>query len=409
VDMVLNHSSSQHPYFQAALHDTTSPYRSWYRWSATKPAERGPWGQDVWVKSPVRDEYYYAVFYSGMPDLNYGNAAVVEEAKKIGRFWLRDMHVDGFRLDAVSYLSEDHGRLQHSPGTHAVLHDYEQYLRGLKLDVFTVGEVYAPIDTVLPYYPDQLVSYFAFEVADSIVAGVARGSAPNLLAPALRLQRDAPAGRWSPFLRNHDQPRTRSELGGDMAKTKLATLLLLTMPSMPFLYYGEEIGMTGTKPDERLRTPMQWTSAPGAGFTQGRPWERLADDSATITVAQEDNDPSSLLNLTRRLIHLRDSHPALSSGTIVPLETNQPAVTAYLRRSGTHAALVVANLGNTPLDRVTLAAAAGALPAGQWTLHDLLGATHGAPWRIERNGAVSGYVPVATLAPKMGYLFELAR
>jgi len=99
VDMVLNHSSSEHPYFQAALHDTTSPYRAWYRFAPTAQ------GKD-WHHSPVRDEYYYGLFWSGMPDLNYETPAVREEAKQIARFWLRDMGVDGFRLDAVPYLVE---------------------------------------------------------------------------------------------------------------------------------------------------------------------------------------------------------------------------------------------------------------------------------------------------------------
>ncbi|HZI41265.1 MAG TPA: alpha-amylase family glycosyl hydrolase, partial [Gemmatimonadaceae bacterium] len=98
VDMVLNHTSNEHPWFQAAMRDTASPYRAWYRWSPTKPSGKGPWGQEVWYKSPVRDEYYYAVFWSGMPDLNYETPAVRAEVKKIARFWLKDMGVDGFRL-----------------------------------------------------------------------------------------------------------------------------------------------------------------------------------------------------------------------------------------------------------------------------------------------------------------------
>jgi alpha-amylase len=410
VDLVPNHSSRANPWFQAASRDTTSTYRSWYRFASPKPNEKGPWGQDVWVKSPVRDEYYYAVFSSYMPDLNWGTPAVHDEFKRIAKFWIQEMHVDGFRLDAVSYMSEDHGRLQHSPGTHAALRDWQAYVRTIKPDVFTVGEVYAPIDTVLPYYPDQLTSYFAFEVADSIVAGVARGSAAHLLDPALRLQRDAPAGRWSPFLRNHDQPRTRTELGGDMAKARVASLLLLTMPGMPFLYYGEEIGMTGAKPDERLRTPMQWTAARGAGFTTGTPWERLADDSATITVAAQERDPSSLLSFHRRLIHLRDRRPALSGGEIIPLAASHDAVTAYVRRDGPRAMLVVANLGSTPLQGVTLASTSRILPRlprGTWRLVDQLGTTRAANMTVAPDGSLNDYVPLPTLGATQGYLFEL--
>ena len=407
VDMVFNHSSNQNPWFQAALHDTTSRYRTWYRFASPKPNEKGPWGQDPWIKSPVRDEYYYAIFSRGMPDLNYANPAVRAEIAKIGRFWLEQMHVDGFRLDAVSYLSEDHGRLQHSPGTHEVLRNWQRAMKSIKPDIFTVGEVYAPIDTVLPYYPDQLTSYFAFEVADSLVAGIAHGSAAHLLDPVLRLQRDAPAGRWSPFLRNHDQPRTRTELGGSMAKSKVASMLLLTMPGMPFVYYGEEIGMTGAKPDPRLRTPMQWTSAPGEGFTTGKPWERLADDSTTVTVAAEDHDPNSLLALNRRMIHLRATNPALAGGEILPLSANNDAVTAYLRRYGSHAVLVMANIGDRALDTVSVITTARVLPAGRYVLRDLLGSTVAAPLIVAANGSISSFVPLRTLPANQGYLFEV--
>ena len=107
VDMVLNHASNQHPYFQAALRDTTSPYRSWFRWSKTEPGP-GPWGPPAWRKSPVRDEYYYGLFSPEMPDLNYENPAVREEANKVADFWLREMGVDGFRLDVAGTFLHGH-------------------------------------------------------------------------------------------------------------------------------------------------------------------------------------------------------------------------------------------------------------------------------------------------------------
>jgi alpha-amylase len=409
VDMVLNHTSRDNPWFVAASRDTLSPFRSWYRFAAPKPAGRGPWGQDVWMKSPVRDEYYYAVFSSHMPDLDYANPAVLAEAKKIATFWLERMHVDGFRLDAVRYLVEDHGLLQDSPGTHEVLRSYQAYLRGVRPDVFTVGEVYAPVDTVLPYYPDQLTSYFAFEVADSLIAGVARGSAAHLLDPALHLQRDVPAGRWSPFLGNHDQPRVRTQLGGNPAKARVAAVLLLTMPGMPFVYYGEEIGMTGAKPDERLRTPMQWTAGHADGFSTGTPWQRLADDSATVTVAAQDGDPRSLLTLYRRLIHLRQHHSALSLGRIVPLTASADAVAAYLRIDGDHVALILANLGATALRDVTVETTVDVLSAGRWIPRDLLGWAGAAAFDVAPDGRVRAFVPVDSLPPNTAFVFELRR
>src|SRR5689334_4537144 len=409
VDMVLNHTSNEHPWFQAAMRDTTSPYRKWYRWSATKPETKGPWGQEVWYRSPVRDEYYYAVFWSGMPDLNYETPAVRTEVKKIARFWLREMGVDGFRLDAVPFLMEDGGKLAGSPGTHALLHEYAAYVRSVRPDAFTVGEVYDNIGTVLTYYPDQLDSYFAFEVADSIIGAVRAGSARGLLAPALRMQSSVPNDRWSPFLRNHDQPRTRTELGGDMRKARLASFLLLTMPGVPFVYYGEEIGMVGAKPDERLRTPMQWRPAHGGGFTTGTPWEVLQADSVTTTVEAENGDPSSVLTMNRRLIHLRTETRPLAEGALVPLEASDNGVAAYARRLGDRVVLVVANLTSAPLRGVTLSSAPRALPAGSWRVRSLLDRSRPAPLRVDANGQLRAYVPIAELAPLEGYVLELAR
>jgi alpha-amylase len=411
VDMVLNHTSDQSPWFQAALRDTTSPYRAWYRWSPTKPTAKVDWGADVWHKSPVRDEWYYGLFWRGMPDLNYETPAVRAEARRIARFWLDSMGVDGFRLDAVSYLVEEGSRIAHTPGTHAMLREYGAHLDSLRHGrVYTVGEVTFPNDTLRLYYPDQLTGYFAFEVADSLISAVRHGSASGLLGPVLQLQRDVkPAERWSPFLRNHDQPRTATELGDDPASERLAATLLLTLPGLPYVYYGEEIGMTGAKPDPRIRTPMQWTAAPGAGFTRGHPWERLADDSASATVAAQDRDAASLLNLYRRLIHLRASDSALADGTLVPLSASSDAVAAYVRRAGDRVVLVVANLGQDRQDGVTIAAEPGTLPPGRWVLRGLVGKGSTALPSVNGDGSFRGYVPLATLPPRAAYVFELAR
>ncbi len=353
VDMVLNHSGSGHPYFQAALRDTTSPYRRWYRFSPT-PLGKGPWGADAWHRSPVRDEYYYGVFWSGMPDLNYETPAVREEAKQIATFWLREMGVDGFRLDAVPYLVEEGTCLMGCAGTHAFLREYAAHIHRVKPDAYTVGEAWGSIDAVMPYYPDQLTSYFGFELADSLLSAVRTGSAAGLLPSFLRLQDTLPPYRWSPFLTNHDQTRTLTVLGGDVARAKLAATLLLTLPGLPFVYYGEEIGMTGDKPDPRLRTPMQWAPGRGVGFTSGTAWESPQPDSLATNVAAQDADPGSLLNRYRRLIHLRKQHEALATGRLVALAATNPQVTSYLRRAGSHAVLVVANLGAAPASGVSI-------------------------------------------------------
>ena len=339
VDLVLNHTSSEHPWFQEALRDTTAPHRSWYRWSTT-PANN-------WHKSPVRDEYYFGLFWSGMPDLNYENPAVLDEMKRVARFWLDSMHVDGFRLDAVRHLVEVGNEVSNTPGTHAVLRDFGQYVRSIAPQSYTVGEVWDNTDVILTYYPDQLDAYFAFPISEALMAAVRTGKTGGLLPTVEQFQRAEPAWRWAPFQRNHDQTRTLTALGNDTAGARLAATILLTLPGVPFIYYGEEIGMTGDKPDERLRTPMQWTRT-SAGFTSGKPWETPQPDSLVHNVADEDRAAGSLLKLYRWLIRLRAGDDALRDGDLTPVETGNESVLAYLRKAPSVEVLIVANLGTTP-------------------------------------------------------------
>jgi len=409
VDMVLNHASSEHPSFKAALADTASPYRAWYRFSPA-PLGKGPWGMDAWHKSQVRDEYYYGVFWSGMPDLNYESPAVREEAKKVATFWLREMGVDGFRLDAIPYLTEEGTCLSGCAGTHAYLREYAAHIDSVAPGAYTVGEAWGKVDTVLPYYPDQLTSYFAFELADSLVSGVRFGSAVHVLRGFQRLQDTMPPHRWSPLLSNHDGARVMTMLGRDMAKARLAATLLLTLPGLPFVYYGEEIGMTGDKPDPRIRTPMQWRPGHGTGFTTGTPWQNAQPDSQTTTVEAQDADSASLLNLYRTLIHLRKSNDALAVGRLVPLSTGSATVTAYLRREGDRAVLVVANLGDAPATGLVLSGAAGVLPPGSYQPRSLLGGPDGAVLEVGADGSVQGYQPVpGALAPRASMVLDLIR
>ncbi len=408
VDMVLNHSSSEHPYFQQALRDTTSPYRKWYRFSPT-PLGKGPWGEEAWHRSPVRDEYYYGVFWSGMPDLNYETPAVRQEAARIATFWLRDMGVDGFRLDAIPYLVEEGACLVGCTATHTLLREYAAHVRSVKPDAYTVGEAWGSLAAMLPYYPDQLTSYFGFELADSLLSVVRTGSAAGLLPGFLRLQDTLPAYRWSPFLSNHDQTRTMTALGRDVSRAKLAATLLLTLPGLPFVYYGEEIGMTGDKPDPRIRTPMQWAPRTSAGFTTGKPWESLQPDSLTTNVAVEEGDPGSLLSLYRRLIHLRKRRDALATGTLVPLTASNPAVAAYLRRVGTHAVLVVANVGATSVSGVSIGSATGTLAPGAYAPRNLLGGPNGTRLVVSSDRQIRGYVPIpGQIGPHEALVLELS-
>ncbi|HLQ57874.1 MAG TPA: alpha-amylase family glycosyl hydrolase [Gemmatimonadales bacterium] len=379
VDLVLNHTSSQHPWFQEALKDTASPHRAWYRWSTS--------AANNWHKSPVRDEYYFGLFWSGMPDLNYENPAVLEEMKHVARFWLDSMHVDGFRLDAVRHLVEAGNEVSNTPGTHQVLRDFGQYVRSIAPPpgAYTIGEVWDNTDVILTYYPDQLDAYFAFPISEALMEAVRTGKAGGLIPTVQQFQRAEPAWRWAPFQRNHDQTRTMTALGNDTAGARLAATILLTLPGVPFVYYGEEIGMTGDKPDERLRTPMQWAQAPAAGFTSGKAWEALQPDSFKANVAVEDQASNSLLKLYRWLIRLRANDTALREGRLEPIDTGNESLLAYLRKDGSSQVLVVVNLGKVP---ATLA-----LP-GDFTLRSLL--TPG------RNRTA-----LPKLEPRTAYIYEM--
>ena len=409
VDMVLNHTSSEHPWFKHAALHRDSPWRDWYTWLPKDPGIKNEWGGTNWHRSPSSEDYYYGFFWHGMPDLNVQNPGVIAETKKIATFWLDSMGVDGFRLDANRHLVEgDTGRLTtNQPGTHVFLRDYAAHVRGAKPDAYTVGEVMDSSRAMLAYYPDQLDSHFAFEVADSILSAANHGRAQGLLAPILRLQRELPAWRYSPFLRNHDQTRTMTVLGGDVQKAKLAVTILLTLPGVPFVYYGEEIGMTGDKPDPRLRTPMHWSRGPAAGFTQGLPWEPLQPDSLTANVEVLEGDSLSLLNLHRRLIHLRASSAALGAGELVALETSHPAVAAWVRRDEKRPVLVVANLGAAPLTGVLVSSAGRLLAPGRYAVTDLLARTGAARMTVAADGRVRGYSPRGELRGRTAYVLEL--
>jgi glycosidase len=410
VDLVLNHASDQHPYFQASLRDTASPYRNWFIWSPT-PGPKNQYGNDNWHRSPVRDEYYFGFFWKGMPDLNFRNPAVMEESKRVARFWLEEMGVDGFRLDAVRHLVEDGPIVSNTPGTHQALRDFGGYVRSIAPppQSFTIGEVWDNIDVQLTYYPDQLDSYFAFDVADAIIDGARTGKGSRILPAVMRLEQAIPDHRWAPFLRNHDQTRTMTELKGNTAAAKVAATILLTLPGVPFVYYGEEIGMTGDKPDERLRTPMQWSASSAGGFSTAQAWESLQPDSLSTTVAAQDHDSTSLLNHYRRLMRVRAAHPALTQGSIIPLDAGNDQVVAYIRTDSAQAVLVVANLGATPLENVRLRSADSVLARGRYRRTNLLGGPGAAPLTVGVGGRLTSYVPLRSLRARQAYVFALVR
>jgi glycosidase len=233
-----------------------------------------------------------------------------------------------------------------------------------------------------------------------------------LLSGFLRLQDTVPPYRYSPFLSNHDGTRVMTLLGNDIPRAKLAATLLLTLPGLPFVYYGEEIGMTGDKPDERLRTPMQWAPRTGVGFTTGKEWEGPQGDSLTRNVALEDRDPQSLLNLYRRLIHLRKANEALATGRLVPLAASNQRVVAYLRRavgrSGGRAVIVIANLSDSAVTGLSISSTDSVLPRGRYVVKNLLGGRTAAALSVGRDGKIQGYVPLSSLGPRESLVLGVA-
>jgi alpha-amylase len=410
VDLVANHMSSEHPFFKSALLDTASPFRDWFTW-APAPRPSPGWEAPVWHRAWTRDEFYYGLFWGGMPDINLANPDATAMLEDVARFWLEDMGVDGFRMDAVGHFFEGPaGEWKHDPAVHPWLRDFAAHLRRVAPHAFTIGEVWDGTEAIRPYYPDQLDNYFIFEVADALVNAVRGGSGATLLDAVYRAQRDLPRGRWSPFLRNHDQTRTMTEFRGHVPRARLAATLLLTLPGFPFLYYGEELGMMADKPDPRLRTPMHWTLERAAGFTRGVPWEPLQPDSFTANVAVQDADPGSLLNHHRRLIRLRGAHAALGADAgFIPLESGHDGVVAYLRQAQGQTVVVVANLGETPVRGLALTSAGAVLPAGRYAAHALLGDAPPPALRVAGDGRIRGWVVEPALAPFEARVLELKR
>ena len=206
---------------------------------------------------------------------------------------------------------------------------------------------------------------FDFGLASAIVDSVRSGDGGAVQAALDEVAQLYEPGWLATFLTNHDQDRVMTELGGDVESAKLAATLLLTGGGTPFLYYGEEIGLTGQKPDERIRTPMRWdASGPAAGFTTGTPWEPLGDDPPGADVRTERADPSSLYSTYRELIAMRAGEPALRSGAIWPVGASEASVVAFLRADpdpARGAVLVIANLADSPVPSFSLTAETGPL------------------------------------------------
>ncbi len=399
LDLPLNHTSNQDPWFI----DSQTPgsaHDDWYVW-ASSPQGTG------WYRDGAR--YYYAAFGADLPDLNVANPAVTAELTADAGFWLTDVGVDGFRLDAAKYMIEDGPTTQNTPETHAWLGTLRRTLQQASPGALLLGEVWDTSPISSSYVPADLDMTFDFTVASGYVDAASSGNASSIGRILARITTLYPTGGFGAFLTNHDMDRVASALGGDPAKLRLAAAMLLTGPGVPFVYYGEEIGMSGQKPDPQIRTPMRWdASEPAAGFSTHAPWEALSGDPPVVNVAMEAADPSSLLSDYRDLIRFRAAHPVLSDGTYTGVNADNPGVYAALRSGPDGTDLVVTNVSGAPVSP-SLTLDMGPLcgsPSATLALGGVAGTDAVAPV-VTPAGGFTGYQPLPSIPAQSVVVIDL--
>lgn len=363
MDLVINHCSRLHPWFTSAL-NPSSPFRHYFIWatrreieatgSMTKAKTSDSDNILQWNPVPGQDELYFSYFWSGMPDLNFDHPAVRKEVIRIGKFWLTETGVDGFRLDAAKHLYPDH----RAADTQAFWRHFQQEMKQCNPDVYLVGEVWSALEEQVPY-AHGFSALFNFDLGYSILETVKQGhiTRASVTEDRWQLQTGSPVSLYlqadqaftsinpdfvqATFLSNHDQIRVRTFLKNHQGKTRLAAAILLTLPGAPFLYYGEEIGMTGRKPDIHLREPFPWGDEHDTTH-----WTEVTYNTAqNIRDASEQIGQShSLLQHYHSLIRLRNHSPALREGSLTAVELDDPELLAFVREKDTESLLIIHNL-----------------------------------------------------------------
>ena len=403
VDIVMNHTSTDHPWFKSSRSDPDGPYGDYYVWRDT-PDEYSDariifldTETSNWAWDEVRGQYYWHRFYSHQPDLNYENPRVLAEMLNTLRFWL-GFGVDGFRLDAVPYLIEAKGtNCENLPGTHAILKQVRQMIDSEFPGRIMLCEANQWPRDVIEYFgdSDECQMAFHFPVMPRLYMGMKRHTR-EAITTILASTPPLPKGcQWGTFLRNHDEltlemvteddrqymwrsyapdPRMKLNLGirrrlaplmdGDPAKIRLMHAMLLSLPGAPVLYYGDEIGMGDNidLPDrDGVRTPMQWTGGRRAGFSRAEPEDfylpLITDeryDPRHVNVFDQMSDPSSLLFWLRSMLSTRHDNPVFGLGDFMDLGGENDAVLSYLRtlsdENGTSRVLCLNNLSPEPQD-----------------------------------------------------------
>jgi glycosidase len=340
IDLPINHSSNEHPWF------TERP--DWYVWADDEAnLKLNVWGANVW--KPRGGGHYYAIFWDGMPDLNYDNPAVRAEMINVARYWL-DLGVDGFRLDATSHI---YGMGEVSSRQEIGLsaqwwREFHAALSETHPDAFLLGEAWEVLDARAEILTglDAVVN---FDVGEAIIPLIKNGGSganyvKSLVAAYAAYAAQNPEYTDAPFLTNHDQARIYNAVGSRPERAKMAANMLLTLPGIAFLYYGEEIGMLGAKPDEEIRTPMLW----GADDPMETSWHASKYNKRTVPVAEQLADPDSLLNHYKKWIAIRAEHPALSEGVMAIADVGNPIVAAYTLTAPEETLLVIHNFTQNP-------------------------------------------------------------
>ncbi|TCT05538.1 alpha-amylase family glycosyl hydrolase [Aquabacter spiritensis] len=390
VDLVPNHTSDAHPWFQEARTGRDSAKRDWYIWRDPAP-DGGPpnnwlseFGGSAWAEDAASGQYYYHAFLDRQPDLNWRNPAVAEAIFEVMRFWMR-RGVDGFRVDVIWHMLKDPEFRDNPPNPdyRAGRNPYQSLLPVHTTDLAEVQEVVARLRRVVDEFPDRVLIGEIYLPLERLVAYYGRTldgahlpfnfalletpwTARDIADLVARYEAALPAGGWPNWvLGNHDRPRILKRVGPDQAR--VAAMLLLTLRGTPTLYYGDEIGMAQVEiPPERVqdpyeknvpglglgrdgvRTPMQWDAGPQAGFSEVEPWLPVSPDFTEVNVAAETREGESLLTLYRRLLALRRGSAALSLGAYVPMAA-EGDLFLYGRAAEGESLVVALNLGGDPI------------------------------------------------------------
>ncbi len=403
IDFVMNHSSNQHPWFLQSSSQNQN-FRDWYIWSDHNPGFQGPWGQGVWHGQP--GNYYYGLFWSGMPDLNYQHQPVKDEMFKVTRFWL-DKGVDGFRLDAIKYLVEDGAVLENSSGTFKLLEEFQDVYQNSNTEAFAIGEVWSTTSSIIPYVQNErLDACFEFDLAAAILDAIKNRAPRGIHEQMSKIQSSYPPLQFGTFLTNHDMDRAYDQLGSNLSNAKLAASIYLMMPGVPFIYYGEEITMAGTGEHENIRRPMQWSNEAHAGFSTSKPWNQIGDNHSTRNVAAMESDPNSLLNHYKRLIHLRNKEASLRRGNYLSLG-GPPEVLAFARTYENKCVLVASNFSTSTIN-ASLSLQASSLTPGLYQVTDLYDGTKMGVLTLDDEGGFKEWHGTGNLLPKSTKIMQLS-